>query len=53
MTKEIYEKLVEIFNALSEIEVKGENVINLADCLIALHNILTEHSDNEKTDNKE
>jgi hypothetical protein len=46
MTKEIYEQLTEIFNALSTLEVKGENVLILAECLINLHEIL-EKNNNE------
>ena len=41
-----YNKLVRIYNTLCEIEVKGESVIALAECLVAFKNVLIEMSNN-------
>lgn len=40
MTQEQYNQLVEIFNALGEIPTKGEDTITMANCLVALRNLL-------------
>lgn len=42
MTQEQYNLLTRIFNTLGVINTKGEDTLNMAECLIALRNLLME-----------
>ena len=42
MTQEHYNLLTRIFNTLGVINTKGEDTLNMAECLIALRNLLME-----------
>ena len=48
---DLYNKLVRIYNALGEIEVKGESVIGLAECLVAFKSVLMEMAAENKEKN--
>lgn len=42
MTQEQYNLLTRIFNTLGVINTKGEDTLNMAECLITLRNLLME-----------
>ena len=42
MTNEQYNQLTRIFNTLGIINTKGEDTLNMAECLIALRGLLLE-----------
>ena len=46
MTQEMFNQLMGIFNTLSTINVRGEDTIAMANCLITLKNILSNENNN-------